>query len=1072
MASNSSSRAVRTGEIAPAKIARPVLSGVIARPRLFALLDAARTRPITWIVAPPGSGKTSLIASYLEEQQSRPLWYQMDPSDSDVASFFYYMSWAARLVGTPSPQPLSLLTDEYKKGLASFTHNFFRELFARLARPSVLVLDDYHLVDATASTHEVIQQGFDEIPADVRVFVISREGPHGAFARLRASERIALLSADDLRLTEEETAKLITVRTTTAGVPEHLAQTLHRRTQGWVAGIVLLTESVTALNGEPTDAAALAHDHVVFDYFANEIFRHRTEAEQKILIKTAFLAEITEPLVREISGRDDGGALLNELARRGYFTVQRASGSYEYHPLFRAFLVNHAKQVLTKEALRELKVRSARLLADAGETEAAIDLLQQEEFWEAARELLLRSFRAYLDQGRTQTLQTIVERFPNELREADAWLLYLQGTCLLPLAPAQARSLFERAFAQFETGADSSPLHYVWIGIMESFVLESRDLTPMRAWIERYSSLAQGRTPSDPTSESLSLFKYLEAVRLTCPEHPDFIALGERAEALFQEETDTRRKLWQATILISYYSWRGQIGRVRELLETFELVASQPALPRIERVIWLLMRGIYNHNTGSIDESANAIQAGLALGDSIGVHAVDTQLLAYGISGQIRVGNLEAARGMLQRLASKMEPYQAASPFYYLYSSMLLLQEGNPAGALDDAQRARQASTNASFVLGTIYAMLCEACALGQLQRVDEALSIVDQAHAMAQRGGGKLFECYCLHVRAHLLKRRGDFENALTVLRASLELAHEMNICTSRWCRREDSAALYAMALNAGIHSDYVSSMIVKMRLQPPDRFSEKWPWSLRLYTLGRFVMVKDGAPLHFGGKAQLKPLELLRVLVTYGGRDVSFATVATVLWPDSDGDMAKTALETTVHRLRRLLGEKCILKHMGLLSLNPECCWLDAWTFEYLADHLEAVTAASATPRRLIELYQGSFLPNDDSTRAVGQRERLRSKFLRAVVHYGKQYESLEQWEDALSLYQQGIEADPTAEELYRLVMQCYQRLERFAEAVAAYRRCERVLAAELNAEPSRDSQLLHRAISHEMPRASQRN
>ena len=65
-----------------AKLTRPKLYDALPRPRLFSLLDDAATRPIVWICAPPGSGKTTLVASYLEDRDLRHVWYQADIGDA------------------------------------------------------------------------------------------------------------------------------------------------------------------------------------------------------------------------------------------------------------------------------------------------------------------------------------------------------------------------------------------------------------------------------------------------------------------------------------------------------------------------------------------------------------------------------------------------------------------------------------------------------------------------------------------------------------------------------------------------------------------------------------------------------------------------------------------------------------------------------------------------------------------------------------------------------------------------------------------------------------------------------
>ena len=48
-----------------AKLERPRTEGLYERGRLFAMLDRARGKPVIWISAPPGAGKTSLVASYV-----------------------------------------------------------------------------------------------------------------------------------------------------------------------------------------------------------------------------------------------------------------------------------------------------------------------------------------------------------------------------------------------------------------------------------------------------------------------------------------------------------------------------------------------------------------------------------------------------------------------------------------------------------------------------------------------------------------------------------------------------------------------------------------------------------------------------------------------------------------------------------------------------------------------------------------------------------------------------------------------------------------------------------------------
>ena len=80
----------------PAKLTRPSAGELLKRERLFAMLDAARAGKVVWITAPPGAGKTSLLATWIEARGLPCLWYAIDPGDADPASLFYRFATAAR----------------------------------------------------------------------------------------------------------------------------------------------------------------------------------------------------------------------------------------------------------------------------------------------------------------------------------------------------------------------------------------------------------------------------------------------------------------------------------------------------------------------------------------------------------------------------------------------------------------------------------------------------------------------------------------------------------------------------------------------------------------------------------------------------------------------------------------------------------------------------------------------------------------------------------------------------------------------------------------------------------------
>ena len=201
------------GNPVPVKISRPTLSDVVARRRLFHLLDSRMAKPVTWVSAPGGSGKSTLVASYLDARRSRCLWYQCDEGDGDLATFFHYLGLAAKQAAPAHSPDLPLLTPEYLCGIPEFTRTYFEALFARLSpsRPDpdfssgfFLVLDNYQALPADSAFHAMLATGLDSVPKGVRVVVISRSEPPGALARLRARGQLSLVPEKEIRFSLEE----------------------------------------------------------------------------------------------------------------------------------------------------------------------------------------------------------------------------------------------------------------------------------------------------------------------------------------------------------------------------------------------------------------------------------------------------------------------------------------------------------------------------------------------------------------------------------------------------------------------------------------------------------------------------------------------------------------------------------------------------------------------------------------------------------------------------------------------------------------------------------------------------
>src|SRR6266542_2158316 len=280
--------------------------------------------------------------------------------------------------------------------------------------------------------------------------------------------------------------------------------------------------------------------------------------------------------------------------------------------------------------------------------------------------------------------------------------------------------------------------------------------------------------------------------------------------------------------------------------------------------------------------------------------------------------------------------------------------------------------------------------------------------------------------------------------------------------------ASMCALALDRGVETEFVRRIIAVNRLAPPPNASGRWPWPVQIATLGRFELRRDGEPIGLHGKAQKKPLELLKALIAGGGRAVDKARLADFLWPDADGDAA--ALEMTISRLRKLLGRAETLRSEdGKLGLDSERVWIDVWSFDRAVDELHVALHGEPDEAQiaglvdtLVTLYRGAFLDTESPQRwMLAARNRWQNRFLRSLADSGRWWERGERWAEAIALYERGIEADTLAEELYRRLMHCHLALGQHADAARVYRRCREMLSVQLGIVPSAETEALFRSI-----------
>jgi LuxR family maltose regulon positive regulatory protein len=322
----------------------------------------------TLVCAPAGSGKTTLLADWLRTRPGAPdaavAWVSLGPEDNDPRLLWQSVLVALERSGAWSDDapPADLRPPDHRPG-PEFTVAF-HSAFASVSRaPVVLVLDDVHEVtDPTALA------GLDLLlrnpPPALRLVLAARFEPPLALARLRLEGRIRDVDAAALAFSAPEAEALLRghdVRLSAGDLGRIIAVT-----EGWAAGLRMAAMSLAGSDRADRVTAFGGDQRAVADYLEHEVLAGLEPRVRRFLLDTSIGEPVSVELARALSGRDDAGAVLDELERTNSLVTRPERDTYRYHPLLRQYLVWELNRDCPDEA-RRLHGVVARWLADHGD---------------------------------------------------------------------------------------------------------------------------------------------------------------------------------------------------------------------------------------------------------------------------------------------------------------------------------------------------------------------------------------------------------------------------------------------------------------------------------------------------------------------------------------------------------------------------------------------------------------------------------------------------------------------------------------------------------------------------------
>jgi len=415
---NEQSRAGRSA-ISQSKL-RPAANPayLVERPRLQALLDESTRAPLTLVVAPAGSGKTSLLRSWVAAASSPTAWLSLDAHDRDPVQL--WRGVFAALEGI-APGCAADGADRLRRPghLSDAIVAVLDDLEARSYEPRVLVIDDLQLIDEEDDISASLALFVQHLPSWLHVVIASRHEPRLPVHRLRARGELGEVRFAELRFSFDEAATML--GRLVPDLEPDVASEVAARAGGWAASIQLaaLTVRSARAQGVPYLPDQGGDRHYLEDYIWLEVLATEDDDLVDVLLAASVVDRVDPDLARILAGRLDAAELLARAEDRGLFVTRiELTGAFEMHALVREVLLS----VLARrwpERLRQLHGWAAGWYEAHGQAVTALEHWLRADRPRDALRLLASEVAALSDGGHENTIRRSIEAIPEHVTSGD-----------------------------------------------------------------------------------------------------------------------------------------------------------------------------------------------------------------------------------------------------------------------------------------------------------------------------------------------------------------------------------------------------------------------------------------------------------------------------------------------------------------------------------------------------------------------------------------------------------------------------------------------------------------------------
>jgi LuxR family maltose regulon positive regulatory protein len=549
----------------------------------------ATTEPVVAVVAPPGYGKTTLLAQWAARQGGRVAWTACDRIPDDPVSL-----WTAVVAAITSIEPAdgdarTLVTEDGSRLVEQVV-----DIVGSLGQPIAIVLDQLEALTRSECLASIA--GFaGAVPAGSRLVLSTRDELPLHRARMRVEHRLLEIGADDLAMSRTEASHLL------AGVGVEPSKAMTRQlvwqTEGWPAALYLAALAVQG--GEISrDDPFPGTDRSMSDYLRSEILDRLPPAKRQFVVRTSMLDRLSGPLCDAVLGGADSTRVLDQLRQRNALVIplDHRNEWYRYHRLLRDLLQAELRTE-SQGLIPELHARAATWFEANGEPEDAIDHAYLSGDSERFGRLVLGAMQEVWASGQIDTVQRWMERLGSRTPASHTPAMIAHGALIFALLGRAGDAERWTAVAESLPTVGTLPDGDTVAGTMAYLRANLCRNGPVAMRRDSYEAL-EGLGPSSPYRATM-----LHTVGLSYLMEDD----PERAGAAFARAYDLSASIQASPVAALVLTEQFHVAVARDDWTTAELL--------IKRALEIVARGPFDDYWTSALPFASAARAAAHRGD-------------------------------------------------------------------------------------------------------------------------------------------------------------------------------------------------------------------------------------------------------------------------------------------------------------------------------------------------------------------------------------------------------------------------------------------------------------------------